>query len=273
MAEGLCRTADRIDPARIVIISAVLGGAQLRQILQAYARYYNEIRTHGSFNKDRRSIARFSGLEISNRTQSSADFITITCGFRFSVPQPPMLAKFPLLPPSKGPHSMTILMCKTSVPIFVQSSPACPQCRQGGRALRGEEDRAGNSPRHPALSRTSFRWCGSCARDRHAISGTARLAGAELMAFPNTEASSPRSRSTSGRPLISSRASSRSDRRHRGQGDRCQVFERRAQVQRADVPAKFLFAEFLFHATRLRYPAPLRHRISKRDFMGTPVAL
>jgi transposase InsO family protein len=34
--------------------------------------------------KIRRSLARFSGLEMSNRTQSSADFITITCGFRFS---------------------------------------------------------------------------------------------------------------------------------------------------------------------------------------------
>jgi hypothetical protein len=33
----------------------------------------------------RRSIARFSGLEILNRNQSLADFITITCGFRFSV--------------------------------------------------------------------------------------------------------------------------------------------------------------------------------------------
>jgi transposase InsO family protein len=55
----------------------VLSEAQLRRILQAYARYYNEIRTHRSLN----SLVRFSGLEISN----SADFITITCGFRFSV--------------------------------------------------------------------------------------------------------------------------------------------------------------------------------------------
>ena len=63
----------------------VLGEAQLRRILQAYARYYNEIRTHRSLNKDGRSLARFSELEISNRIQSSADFITITCGFRFTV--------------------------------------------------------------------------------------------------------------------------------------------------------------------------------------------
>jgi Integrase core domain len=30
----------------------VLGEAHLRQILQSYARYYNEIRTHRSLNKD-----------------------------------------------------------------------------------------------------------------------------------------------------------------------------------------------------------------------------
>jgi transposase InsO family protein len=30
----------------------VLGEAHLRRILQSYARYYNEIRTHRSLNKD-----------------------------------------------------------------------------------------------------------------------------------------------------------------------------------------------------------------------------
>jgi hypothetical protein len=42
-----------------------------------------------------------------------------------------------------------------------------------------------------------------------------------------------------------------------------------AQVQRADVPAKFLFAEFLFpRHHRLRYPAPLRHRARQARFHG-----
>jgi hypothetical protein len=36
----------------------------------------------------RRSRARFSGRKISNCIQSSADFITITCGFSFSVHTP-----------------------------------------------------------------------------------------------------------------------------------------------------------------------------------------
>jgi hypothetical protein len=39
----------------------------------------------GHWIKIRRPRARFSALEISNRMQSSADFITITCVFRFSV--------------------------------------------------------------------------------------------------------------------------------------------------------------------------------------------
>src|SRR5262245_16640096 len=38
---------------------------------------------HGT--KMHRSLVRFCGLEMLNHTQSSADFITITCGFRFSV--------------------------------------------------------------------------------------------------------------------------------------------------------------------------------------------
>jgi len=50
MAEWLCRTADRLDPARVCLI--VLGEAHLRRILRAYARYYNDIRTHWSLAKD-----------------------------------------------------------------------------------------------------------------------------------------------------------------------------------------------------------------------------
>src|SRR5258706_11835257 len=45
----------------------VLGEVHLRQILQSYARYYNDIRTHRSLDKMRRSLARFSRQEASNR--------------------------------------------------------------------------------------------------------------------------------------------------------------------------------------------------------------
>ena len=63
----------------------VLGEAHLRHTLRTYARYYNNIRTHWSLDKDTPSIARFSGSNLSIRTRFLADFITITSGFRFSV--------------------------------------------------------------------------------------------------------------------------------------------------------------------------------------------
>ena len=63
----------------------ILGEAHLRRILRTYARYYNDIRTRWSLDKDDRSLVPFSGLESSVHARSSADFITITCGFRFSV--------------------------------------------------------------------------------------------------------------------------------------------------------------------------------------------
>ncbi len=63
----------------------VLGEAHLRRILRSYARYYNDIRTHRSLNKDARSLARFSGPESSPQIRSLADFIATTSGFRFSV--------------------------------------------------------------------------------------------------------------------------------------------------------------------------------------------
>src|SRR5208282_573580 len=51
--------------------------------LKAYARYYNDIRTH--WRKMLRSLARYSGPESLIHTRSLADFITTTSGFRFSV--------------------------------------------------------------------------------------------------------------------------------------------------------------------------------------------
>ena len=63
----------------------VLGEAHLRHILRTYARYYNHIRTHWSLDKIRRSIAPFSGSDLSIRTRSWADFTITTFAFRFSV--------------------------------------------------------------------------------------------------------------------------------------------------------------------------------------------
>ena len=63
----------------------VLGEMHLRQILQSYARYYRTSERIDHWTKMRRSLARFSRQEASNRIPSLVDFITITPGFRLSV--------------------------------------------------------------------------------------------------------------------------------------------------------------------------------------------
>src|SRR5450759_622130 len=56
----------------------VLGEQHLRRILKSYADYYNSVRTHWSLNKD-------SPVSRPVHARSLAAFITIMCGFRFSV--------------------------------------------------------------------------------------------------------------------------------------------------------------------------------------------
>lgn len=75
-------------PRECVDYFVVLGEAHLRRILRAYARYYNDIRTHWSLDKIHRSLAPFSGPEAFCHTRVLADFITTTFGFRFSVQTP-----------------------------------------------------------------------------------------------------------------------------------------------------------------------------------------
>jgi hypothetical protein len=62
----------------------VLGEAHLRRILLSCARYYNDIRTHLSLDKMRRSLARSSDPASQTHTPFWADFITATLGFKFS---------------------------------------------------------------------------------------------------------------------------------------------------------------------------------------------
>src|SRR5438132_12129950 len=52
LAERLCRKTDRIDPTRVRRPCDRLGRGAVRRILQAYARYYNDLRTHRSLDKD-----------------------------------------------------------------------------------------------------------------------------------------------------------------------------------------------------------------------------
>jgi hypothetical protein len=50
LAEWICRAADRIDPSRV--LGSYHRFAHLRRILRCYARYYNDVRTHRSLDKD-----------------------------------------------------------------------------------------------------------------------------------------------------------------------------------------------------------------------------
>ena len=61
----------------------VLGEAHLRRILRAYARYYNDIRTHRSLDKDAPVSRPVQPPESLGHMRSLADFITTTSGFRF----------------------------------------------------------------------------------------------------------------------------------------------------------------------------------------------
>jgi transposase InsO family protein len=66
----------------------VLGDAHLRWILQSYARYYNNLRTHRSLDKDApvsRQVQRTGSI---NSYPILADFITNSPVFRFSVHTP-----------------------------------------------------------------------------------------------------------------------------------------------------------------------------------------
>jgi len=51
LAERLCRTVDRIDPRELLTISSSWARASAPN-LRSYARYYNDIRTHRSLDKD-----------------------------------------------------------------------------------------------------------------------------------------------------------------------------------------------------------------------------
>src|SRR4029434_8586274 len=86
LAEWLCRTVDRIDPARVCGSFYRLGRgasaphpANLRSLLQSTSERI------GHWIKMRRSIARFSGSDLSIRTRSWADFTITTFAFRFLV--------------------------------------------------------------------------------------------------------------------------------------------------------------------------------------------
>jgi Domain of unknown function (DUF1993) len=117
-------------------------------------------------------------------------------------------AKFSL--PQQDPHSMTISMYKTSVPIFVQfltsMSAILDKSAMHCEAKKIEPATLLNMRLFPDMFPLVRQLR---AVTDHAISGTARLAGATSSLFQTMKRASPRSRTALRRQLISSRASSR----------------------------------------------------------------
>ena len=86
LAEWLCRTADRIDPARVC---GTISSSWARRICAESCEPMLAITTTsertGHWIKMRRSLAPFTAPESLVHTRSLADFITTMSGFRFSV--------------------------------------------------------------------------------------------------------------------------------------------------------------------------------------------
>jgi hypothetical protein len=67
----------------------VFGEAHLRQILSAYAAYYNQVRTHLALAKERPWVRRCSGPVSLSPSQSCLGCTTITFGYNFRKGQGP----------------------------------------------------------------------------------------------------------------------------------------------------------------------------------------
>ena len=84
-----CRTADRIDPARVCgSFYRLRRGASAPDPAKRTLVIIMTLERIGPWTKMRRSLARFNGPASSVHARSLADFITIMCGFRFSVHTP-----------------------------------------------------------------------------------------------------------------------------------------------------------------------------------------
>src|SRR5258706_11609978 len=65
----------------------VLGEVHLRQILQSYARYYNDIRTHRSLDKDApvsRQIQRIGSIKITRHPWRTSPPLRPSLSFRYT---------------------------------------------------------------------------------------------------------------------------------------------------------------------------------------------
>jgi hypothetical protein len=171
---------------------------------------------------------------------------------------------------------MTISMYKTSVPIFVQfltsMSAVLDKTAAHCEAKKIEPAALLNMRLYPDMFPLVRQ---VRAVTDHAISGTARLAGAELITFPNNEASFPEVKDRIAKTIdfVKSFKPAQID----GTEDKEIVVKFSSGERKFNGQTfllNFCLPNFYFHATTA-YNI-LRHcgiEIGKRDFMGTPVAL
>jgi uncharacterized protein len=171
---------------------------------------------------------------------------------------------------------MTISMYKTSVPIFVQfltsMSGVLDKAAVHCEAKKIEPATLLNMRLYPDMFPLVRQLR---AVTDHAISGTARLAGAELITFPNTEASFAEVKDRIAKTIdfVKSFKPVQID----GTEDKEIVVKFSSGDRKFKGQAfllNFCLPNFYFHATTA-YDI-LRHcgiELGKRDFMGTPVAL
>jgi hypothetical protein len=171
---------------------------------------------------------------------------------------------------------MTISMYKTSVPIFVQfltsMSAVLDKAAAHCEAKKIEPAALLNMRLYPDMYPLVRQ---VRAVTDHAISGTARLAGAELITFPNNEASflEVKDRIAKAIDFVKSFKPAQID----GTEDKEIVVKFSSGERKFNGQAfllNFCLPNFYFHDTTA-YNI-LRHcgiEIGKRDFMGTPVAL
>jgi hypothetical protein len=141
--------------------------------------------------------------------------------------------------------------------------------------LRGEEDRAGNAPQHAALSRHVSAGPATARGNRSRHQRHRPLAGAELLTFPNNEASFPEVKDRIAKTIDFIK--SFKPEQINGTEDKEIVVKFTSGERKFNGQTfllNFCLPNFYFHATTA-YDI-LRHcgiELGKRDFMGTPVTL
>jgi len=167
---------------------------------------------------------------------------------------------------------MTISMYKASVPVFVQFLTSLSAVLDKAAAYAEAKKVEPSVLLNTRLAPDMFPLVRQVrAATDHAINACARLAGADMPSFSNTETTIPELKDRIAKThRFPQELQARADRRQRGQGDQDYVPERGdARVHRPVAAAHQLTAKLLFPLHhRLRPSAPLRDRARQARFHG-----